>query len=580
MANSTIYPYGTGGSLPTGYPIINDLTTGGADKALSAEMGKELAPVTEIIGSVTHPETTTAVATTTGGRYLGNMYNTATTGAFDTSLNSNSGWAYAAIDVEEGDVITAIGTKPGADYRIYTICDASGNRIAIGPNTSNQSYTSENPLVVTMPEGAAKFYLNMSKDNIAVTITKAEYSEDTLLRATTTQDGIMTMEQVAALNAAGGADVNLLKSYVTDRTDIINGTFETGSLKNYGVNVGTTYHGGVVEAANDTVFCELPVLAGDIVTLWSTTNAWTQAYVICDADDTVVAKSGNWQTITQADPVVLNIAQDGKVWISSLKANDYGASISRTYRAFRNATAEQDGLMPKEIAALFGGDVSGDDAASLKLKSFAFIGDSFSAPGSWQSTMCSILGAMLKKNKAVSGGAWHGTDSLSAYAQAQALVTDAANPDYILCLLGTNDIAHWDTYTLGDIADSETIGAASGNVNPSGSITGGIQATLITLKRAYPNAIIKIGYTPAGQLHDSFAQRANVEALCQRLKEVGILYGVDYIETRTCGISRALTEDRLAWEGNTEGASYTGHPSGEGQTRIGQYMARKMLSNL
>ena len=42
MANSTIYPYGTGGSLPTGYPIINDLTTGGADKALSAEMGKEL----------------------------------------------------------------------------------------------------------------------------------------------------------------------------------------------------------------------------------------------------------------------------------------------------------------------------------------------------------------------------------------------------------------------------------------------------------------------------------------------------------------------------------------------------------
>lgn len=40
MANSTVYPYGTGGSLPSSIGIINDLTTGGVDKALSAEMGK------------------------------------------------------------------------------------------------------------------------------------------------------------------------------------------------------------------------------------------------------------------------------------------------------------------------------------------------------------------------------------------------------------------------------------------------------------------------------------------------------------------------------------------------------------
>jgi len=40
MANSTVYPYGTGGSLPANIGIINDMTTGGADKALSAEQGK------------------------------------------------------------------------------------------------------------------------------------------------------------------------------------------------------------------------------------------------------------------------------------------------------------------------------------------------------------------------------------------------------------------------------------------------------------------------------------------------------------------------------------------------------------
>ena len=42
MANKTVYPYGTNGQLPSSIGIINDLITGGADKALSAEMGKVL----------------------------------------------------------------------------------------------------------------------------------------------------------------------------------------------------------------------------------------------------------------------------------------------------------------------------------------------------------------------------------------------------------------------------------------------------------------------------------------------------------------------------------------------------------
>lgn len=42
MADTTVYPFGTDGQLPSGIGIINDLTTGGADKALSAAMGKEL----------------------------------------------------------------------------------------------------------------------------------------------------------------------------------------------------------------------------------------------------------------------------------------------------------------------------------------------------------------------------------------------------------------------------------------------------------------------------------------------------------------------------------------------------------
>ena len=39
MANTNVYPFGTGGQLPSSIGIINDLTTGGADKALSAQQG-------------------------------------------------------------------------------------------------------------------------------------------------------------------------------------------------------------------------------------------------------------------------------------------------------------------------------------------------------------------------------------------------------------------------------------------------------------------------------------------------------------------------------------------------------------
>ena len=42
MANHTVYPYGTDGELPSSIGLVNDLTTGGVDKALTAEMGKTL----------------------------------------------------------------------------------------------------------------------------------------------------------------------------------------------------------------------------------------------------------------------------------------------------------------------------------------------------------------------------------------------------------------------------------------------------------------------------------------------------------------------------------------------------------
>lgn len=49
MANHTVYPYGPGGSLPSGYPIADDLETNSAQQALSARQGVVLDGKIEVI---------------------------------------------------------------------------------------------------------------------------------------------------------------------------------------------------------------------------------------------------------------------------------------------------------------------------------------------------------------------------------------------------------------------------------------------------------------------------------------------------------------------------------------------------
>lgn len=64
MANKTLYPFGVGGQTPSGIEIIDDLTTGGSNKALSAEQGKELAKYV-FMGSGTYGDAYDASKTTT-----------------------------------------------------------------------------------------------------------------------------------------------------------------------------------------------------------------------------------------------------------------------------------------------------------------------------------------------------------------------------------------------------------------------------------------------------------------------------------------------------------------------------------
>jgi hypothetical protein len=76
MARNTVYPFGIGGQLPSGITIVNDLTTGGADKALSAEQGKIIGE--ELYGS--NRELVDMTALTQYGVYVANATNKWTTG--------------------------------------------------------------------------------------------------------------------------------------------------------------------------------------------------------------------------------------------------------------------------------------------------------------------------------------------------------------------------------------------------------------------------------------------------------------------------------------------------------------------
>lgn len=220
-----------------------------------------------------------------------------------------------------------------------------------------------------------------------------------------------------------------------------------------------------------------------------------------------------------------------------------------------------------ELKRTGGSGGGGSSYAPFNGKTLATLGDSFSEPAKWQTMMMSQLHFLRLKNLAVSGGRWckNGNWS-SAYEQALSLAGQLSECDYILACFGTNDVAG--NTSLGNIVNTENIS----NLDLT-TITGGMQACLITLKNAFPDAIIKIGYTPAGYIHDSFESISAANTLCERMKEVANYYGVGYIETRACGICPYMASDAAAYVSG-------GHPNNAGHARIGEYMARMMMGNL
>ena len=198
-------------------------------------------------------------------------------------------------------------------------------------------------------------------------------------------------------------------------------------------------------------------------------------------------------------------------------------------------------------------------------KNFGIIGDSYTAPGVWDSVMCANLKAANRWNHAVSGGRFSDADGVpkTAYEQAQEMVANGESPDVILITLGTNDANN--SITIGDIVQSNSISDFDLT-----TYTGGMQACLNYLQNNFPDAIIYVGWTPMGGL-----SAANAEYIT-RMQEVCLMYGVEYIETRTCGVTRFSDVYAECYESGVNG----GHPTGVGQQKIGAYMTRLLQSKM
>ena len=108
MANTTIYPYGTNGTLPAGLSVVNDLTTGGANKALSAEQGK-------VLNGMINPSIDSSF---TQGTYSGPRLNVKDNQAFGIKGFGTKGASQQAMDAYGNTLVCMVN---GNTHYIYGI---------------------------------------------------------------------------------------------------------------------------------------------------------------------------------------------------------------------------------------------------------------------------------------------------------------------------------------------------------------------------------------------------------------------------------------------------------------------------
>lgn len=220
MANQTVYPFGTNGTLPAGYPIINDLTTGGADKALSAGMGvqlkseisslQQLEP--KVNGLISELYTTVDVALTAADadNTYGDTYLNASGGA-NTSVNYNT---YSKLFSEGGKIKYSIN----AVYLGIFIADTGGK----DATKTKVAYKGDPDGTYTIPAGKYLFW----------DVLKSDPSKMSILVETQQVKDIVTDEDLQPIEGAITSLETVAEQIVTEKVTVTaNGV--VGSFSKY-----------------------------------------------------------------------------------------------------------------------------------------------------------------------------------------------------------------------------------------------------------------------------------------------------------------------------------------------------------
>lgn len=193
-------------------------------------------------------------------------------------------------------------------------------------------------------------------------------------------------------------------------------------------------------------------------------------------------------------------------------------------------------------------------------KNILIIGDSFSAPGAWQSEMCGNFSA-VSVNHSISGGGWCTGRTKTVYQLAQEVT---AMPDIIMIVLGTNDVND-SNVTLGEFVNGTSVSDYS-----DATWYGGLQLALTYIRNRWTGVPVYVGFTPGGGLGASDQTRLN--SFIDAMKEICVRYSCVYIETRTCGMGYPLVQNDLIFRASAS----DGHPSSAGQSQIARYMTDLM----
>ena len=236
MANNTIYPFGTGGSLPSFIGIINDKYTGGSDKAWSAEQGKE---ASEAIRTFTERD----------------LSDVSTIAAFITY--STGKWTQS----------------PGSNYKCKLLSVTPGTKYIVKANADRYSY------VAVLNTNA---HTNNTSVDYATGWTIVRLNAGELYELTVPTDG--TTLYVATLNNSNDCTPQFVK-VVEEKASALNGEIEEINSVRFDMSSLTATTGWLINGENkwqnvtgasagDYAYVLVPITAGKKYIFNGTSNSF------------------------------------------------------------------------------------------------------------------------------------------------------------------------------------------------------------------------------------------------------------------------------------------------------------------